>query len=138
MAPFTGGCHYAWDCKGHLSNCGKCPALYSSNPDDLTYKNFLYKKKYLDIIPINIIAASEWQYRQAKNSSLFRNKNIYKVLLSVNTLIFKPANKEELRLELSIPPQKKVVFFGSMGLKSKRKGMMYLIESLQILNKKIS
>jgi len=30
-APLTGACNYSWDCKGYMSGCGKCPALYSAN-----------------------------------------------------------------------------------------------------------
>jgi glycosyltransferase involved in cell wall biosynthesis len=37
---------------------------------------------------------------------------------------------------LGIPLDKKVVFFGSMGLTDLRKGMLYLIESLKILKEK--
>ena len=39
MAPFTGGCHYAWDCQGYQNNCGSCPGLFSSDPFDISFKN---------------------------------------------------------------------------------------------------
>jgi glycosyltransferase involved in cell wall biosynthesis len=133
MAPFTGGCHYAWDCKRYQNNCGSCPGLYSSDPFDITYENLIFKKKYISKTNIQIIAASEWQYRQAKNSSLFSNKPVHKILLSIDPSVFKPVNKEEARLKFSIPSDKKVVFFGSVGLSDQRKGMVYLIESLKIL-----
>lgn len=138
MAPFTGGCHYSWECKGFQNNCGNCPGLYSLDPFDLTYENLLFKRNYISKTNIQIIAASEWQYRQAKSSSLFRNKPIHKILLSIDPTVFKPINKEEIRLKFGIPSDKKVVFFGSMGLTDERKGMMYLIESLKILMEKIT
>jgi glycosyltransferase involved in cell wall biosynthesis len=133
MAPLTGGCHYAWDCKGYQSNCGKCPGLFSANPFDLSYKNLLYKRNYVSKTNIEILAASEWQYKQAKNSSLFSNKPVHKVLLSIDPAIFRPVNKVEVRLKLNIPLKKKILFFGSVGLTEKRKGMYYLIESLKVL-----
>jgi len=95
MAPFTGGCHYAWDCKRYQNNCGSCPGLYSSDPFDITYENLIFKKKYISKTNIQIIAASEWQYRQAKNSSLFSNKPVHKILLSIDPSVFKPVNKKK-------------------------------------------
>ena len=40
MAPLTGGCHYAWDCSGYTRNCGKCPALGSTDENDLSRRVF--------------------------------------------------------------------------------------------------
>jgi len=137
MAPFTGGCHYAWECRGYQNSCGKCPGLYSSDPFDLTYQNLLIKKAYLSKTNIQIITGSEWQFRQAKNSSLFRKKPVHKVLLSINPLVFKPESKKETRFKLDLPSGKKIIFFGSVGLTDLRKGMLYLIESLKILKEKI-
>ena len=133
MAPFTGGCHYSWECKGYQNKCGKCPGLYSLDPFDLTYENLSYKKEYISKTNIQIIAGSEWQYRQAKSSSLFRDKLIHKILLSIDPLVFKHWDKGKTRVKFGIPSVKKVVFFGSVGLSDQRKGMSYLIESLKIL-----
>ena len=138
MAPFTGGCHYAWDCTGYKNSCGNCPGLYSSDPFDISYKNFLYKKNYIDKTNIEIISASEWQYHQAKASSLFRNKTIHKILLSVDTKIFRFLDKKEVRSKLGIPTDKKVIFFGSVNMSHHRKGMYYLLEGLKILKEKLS
>ena len=137
MAPLTGGCHYAWDCKGYQNNCGNCPGIYSKDPFDVSYENLLYKKKYVDLTDIHLIAASEWQYRQAKVSTLFKDKPIHKILLSVNPEIFKPADKEALRLKLGIEPDRKVIFFGAIYLHIKRKGMSYLMESLKMLKERL-
>jgi glycosyltransferase involved in cell wall biosynthesis len=137
MAPLTGGCHYAWDCVGYQNKCGNCPGLFSSNPFDITFKNLEYKKKYIDRTNIQLIAASEWQYRQAKLSSLFKDKTIHKILLSVDSTLFKPVDKEKLREELGIPLTKKIIFFGSVYMNHKRKGMQYLLEGLKYLKELI-
>lgn len=138
MAPFTGACHYAWECEGYKNNCGNCPGLYSSDPFDLTFKNLVYKKFYIEKTNIQIIAGSEWQYRQARESSLFKNKAIHKILISVNPDIFKPINKQHIRREIGIPVNKKVIFFGAVGLNSARKGMKYLLASLRNLYDEIN
>ena len=137
MAPLTGGCHYAWECKGYQNLCGNCPGLFSTNPYDLSYENILFKKSYLSKTKIEILTASESQFEQAKNSSLFRKNIIHKILLSVDSNVFKPVDKESIRLKLNIPANKKILFFGSVGLTEKRKGMYYLIESLKLLKQKI-
>jgi glycosyltransferase involved in cell wall biosynthesis len=133
MAPFTGGCHYAWDCKRYQLNCGNCPGLYSSDSSDITYKNLNYKKKFLDLVDINVMALSEWQYTQAKMSTLFKSKTIHKILLPIDSSVFKPVDKVKLRMDLKINPDKKIIFFGAVSLTEKRKGMQYLIESLNRL-----
>ena len=130
MAPFTGGCHYAWDCKGYQNSCGSCPALYSSDPNDISHKNLIYKKTFLEQVDIQILAGSEWQYRQAGISTLFKNKQIHKLLIAIDPNIFKPSDKGTLRLNMKINAEKKVIFFGAVGLTEKRKGMNYLFESL--------
>jgi glycosyltransferase involved in cell wall biosynthesis len=137
MAPLAGGCHYAWDCVGYQNKCGNCPGLFSSNPFDITFRNLEYKKKYIDRTNIQLIAASEWQYRQAKLSSLFKDKTIHKILLSVDPNLFKPVEKEILRENLGIPLTKKVLFFGSVYMNHKRKGMQYLLEGLKYLKELI-
>jgi glycosyltransferase involved in cell wall biosynthesis len=136
MAPFTGGCHYAWDCTRYQKECGCCPGLYSSDEFDMSYKNLLFKKQYISKTEIEIISASEWQHRQARSSSLFAGKNIHKILLSVDHEIFKPVNKHEIRIKLGLPPDKKIIFFGSVYMGHRRKGMKYLLDSLKILKEK--
>jgi glycosyltransferase involved in cell wall biosynthesis len=133
MAPITGGCHYSWECMGYKGNCGECPGLFSSDPFDITYKNMLYKKHFIDKTNLQIIAASEWQYRQTINSSIFKDKLIHKILLSVDPNIFKPTDKAKERIKTGIPANKKVVFFGSIALTTIRKGMLYLLECFNIL-----
>ena len=133
MAPFTGGCHYAWDCKGYQNSCGNCPGLYSSDPYDISHKNLIYKKAFLDKVDIHILTGSEWQYKQTKMSTLFKNKQIHKILLPIDSFVFKPVDKEKLRKSMKITANKKIIFFGAVGLTEKRKGMHYLIESLNRL-----
>jgi glycosyltransferase involved in cell wall biosynthesis len=137
MAPLTGGCHYAWDCERYKKSCGNCPGLFSANPFDITFKNLNFKKNFIDRTNIQIIAGSEWQYRQAKESFLFRDKIIHKILISVDPTIFKPVDKLEIRRKMGIPTDKKVIFFGALGLNSARKGMKYLLESLTKLKEMI-
>lgn len=137
MAPFTGGCHYAWDCKGYQNKCGNCPGLYSSDPFDESNKNLSYKKKFLDQVDLQIIAGSEWQYKQARESTLFKKIKICKILTSCNNDVFRPLEKKISRDKYSLPIGCKVIFFGASSLDDERKGIRYLLEALLELKKLI-
>ncbi len=137
MAPFTGGCHYAWECLGYQKACGNCPGLNSTNPYDISNKNLIFKNKQFIKTHIEVIAASEWLYRQSKSSSLFKDKPIHKIFLPIDSEIFKPSEKKMARKKLKIETSKKTIFFGAVYLNHLRKGPKYLIESLAILKKMV-
>lgn len=133
-APMTGACHYSWDCKGYISGCGKCPALYSNKVNDQSSVNFKYKNKYLSKTDIEIIAATEFQMKQALASGLYGNKPIHKILLSIDPDVFSFVPKNQAKEKFSILSDKKVIFFGGTSINNNRKGMKFLIEALQILS----
>tara|TARA_B110000240_G_C13510913_1_gene459301 strand:- start:531 stop:1850 length:1320 start_codon:yes stop_codon:yes gene_type:complete len=137
MAAITGGCHYAWNCLGYTNKCGSCPGVYSDDKNDLTHQLWKEKKKYIESSNIIPVAGSEWQFNQLKNSSLFINKNKYKILLPIDDELFKPNSKTEARKKLGLPKDKKIIFFGAALLNQKRKGLKELIESLVILKSEI-
>jgi len=133
MAPFTGGCHYAWNCENYMNKCGKCPAYKTNNEIDQSTKNWEYKKQYIEKTNITAIAGSEWLYIQLKKSSLFKNKAKQKILLSIDSELFKPNEKNKAREYFNLPVDKKVIFFGAVSYGSKRKGYVELINALKVL-----
>lgn len=133
MAPLTGGCHYAWNCSGYINQCGNCPALYSNDPNDFSFQYLKFKSQYINDMDITVIAGTSWLENQAKQSTLFKNKKIVKMMLGVDTEIFKPQSKEIVRKNLNLPTNKKIIFFGAEYINEKRKGMSYLIEALKKL-----
>ena len=133
MAALTGGCHYGWDCDGYKNHCGKCPAIYSSNKNDVSYKNLEQKYHFLSRTHLIAIAPTEWLYRQTKESLLFRDKSVFKIMLAKPTNIFKPSDKQLTRKKLRVPFNKRVVFFGATTFDQKRKGLSYLLDALQKL-----
>lgn len=137
MAPMTGGCHYAWDCKGYTEKCGNCPAYYSNNEYDQSRKNWDFKHEYIEKTNIIPIAGTEWQYRQLQQSSLYQNKSKYKILLPIDEELFKPGNKMEARAHFNIPKNKKIIFFGAVSLSDKRKGVAQLMDALNLLKTKL-
>ncbi len=133
MAPFTGGCNYSFGCERFSDSCGKCPGLGARRATDLSSKLLEQKKKYIADIDISIISPTTTLTHQVSRSAVFRHKNINTVLLGIDSLLFKPGDKKVARQSLGLPLDKKIVFFGSQKLSSKRKGMQYLIESLKSL-----
>lgn len=137
MATYTGVCHYAWDCTEYTKQCGNCPALYSNNDNDQSYLNWKFKKYYADLTNIHVIVGADLQLRQVKSSSLFSQKPIHKIFLPTDSDIFKPVDKRALRQKMGLPMDKKIIFFGSMLLGERRKGMRCLLDSLKILKEQL-
>lgn len=136
MAPMTGGCHYAWNCKAYKKKCGECPALFSTYENDQTRKNWEFKNAYIKETDITVVAGTKWQYQQLDQGSLFRNKPKTKILLSVDGDVFKPGDPLQARNQLRLPNNKKIVFFGAVGLNNRRKGFLELIEAIKIFKEK--
>lgn len=134
MAELTGGCHYAWDCEGYIKSCGNCPGLYSDNPNDVTYHNLKFKKKFIDKSEIYPIAASEWQMQQLLKSTLYRDIKKHKILLPTDENIFFNNGRDESRIALGLPLDKKIIFFGAVSTVEKRKGAKELLAALNFLN----
>lgn len=137
MAPMTGGCHYAFDCERYFERCGKCPALNSNKDDDLSRKTWEFKKKYLDMTDLTVLAASDILSKQVSKSSLLCDKKIEKFLNSVNEQIFVPQDKFLIRDKMNLPCDRKIVFFGAASIKEKRKGFSYFKKALEILYKNL-
>lgn len=136
MAPMTGGCHYAWQCRGYLKRCGHCPAIRSRFYYDLSSINLFIKQKYLQRVHPVIIAPSNELYEQCKNSMLFKTNTIHKILLPLDLKEFYPGHKNELRKRHTIPLLKKVICFRSDIPNQRRKGFEYIVKSLSLLNKR--
>lgn len=137
MAAMTGGCHYAWDCEGYKNLCGRCPAIFSNDPEDITRENMLFKQKHLKNVDIAVLAATEWIHRQAVVSTFFKERKIERVMVPVDEEQFKPGDKSAACRRFGISPDKKVIFFGAQSFAQRRKGMRFLIEALHILRDQI-
>jgi glycosyltransferase involved in cell wall biosynthesis len=138
MVAFTGGCHYAWSCRGYVNSCGNCPALFSDDPFDQTNINWKYKKEIVEKSDFHLVAGSEWAYLQILNSSIFAFKQKHLINTPINEELFRPGNKLEIRKRLGIPLEKKIIFIAAVSFSEKRKGFSLLLEALKILSGKLS
>jgi len=119
MAPFTGGCHYFWNCLGYTQKCENCPAVLSGDTN-LPKLQFEIKNEIAKEIEINILASS------FTGLSLMKKSNIkyynYSVLpYAINTEVFNLSKKKNAN---SI----KKIFFNAQNVTDPRKGYNILVE----------
>lgn len=129
MWPITGGCHYSFDCRGYEKNCSHCPQMkalkfLASNQLKRKVKEWSgYENFYLS-------APSHWLCDCIKKSTLFRGNKVFCCPNVINTTIFKPQDKNEVRKKFGLPLNKKLILFSAMGVKNPYKGTEYLVEAL--------
>lgn len=131
MNPFTGGCHYAGDCRGFTRYCGACPQLGSSEEKDFSREIWLRKKAAYRELDITVVCPSRWLAGQAAQSTLFRKKPISVIPYSLPTDVFRPLNAGAVRQGLGLEPDAFVVLFGADALDTTRKGFAELLAALE-------
>ncbi len=136
--PVTGGCHYSFGCQRYTEKCGNCPLLTPSSSEDISRITWENKKSDLGGLPITFISPTSQVKKWIQSSSLFGNFPLQDISLAIDTDTFKPYDKQLAKEHFHISPDKKVLFFGAGLLTDMRKGMSYLIESLNKLASMIS
>lgn len=129
MWPFTGGCHYSFDCNEYERNCCKCPQLkiFRFLPSWQQEK----KKSMWHGFPNLVLSApSVWLTDCIKSSALFFNNKAYTIRNVIDTEVFKPLDKIVMREKYNLPLDKKLILFSAMGTHNPYKGTKYLVETL--------
>ncbi|MCU0431703.1 MAG: glycosyltransferase [Cytophagaceae bacterium] len=133
MWPFTGGCHYTGPCERVDKGCGQCYFLTNAHAEDYSSEQQKRKKiLYSNYRPV-FIACSHWLADAAKKSTVMQDCDIHVIPNAIDTSVFKPGDKQQLRHQLGWPVNKKLVLFSSARLDDPRKGVTLLLESLQHL-----
>lgn len=121
--PFTGICHYFYNCERYTMGCGCCPHLHSTNAKDLSAKVWQQKKQIYQGLNIHIVTPSRWLANAACKSSLFGQFPVSIIPNPIDTKYFSPGNKIKACIELNLNPLKKHILFGAMNaLNDTRKG----------------
>ncbi len=136
MWTFTGGCHYAGDCDHFLNHCGDCKFLRNPGKYDLSRKGWIKKQEvYQQNEKLVFVACSQWLANVAKTSSLLKNFRVEAIPNPINTELYKPLDKIAIRKKWNIVPDVKIILFGAANINDKRKGIIYLLEALEIIKK---
>ncbi|MEO1134748.1 MAG: glycosyltransferase, partial [Cyanobacteria bacterium J06639_1] len=134
MWPLTGGCLYAYDCDRWQRSCGACPQfgefpllwLHRDGSRGIrAIKNWTYGRSRL--YPVGV---SEW-ISQVSREGILGRFDIRTILNPVNTEVFHPIDKTEVKQKLGIPPAAKTIMFSlAANLLDKRKGVDVILEAL--------
>lgn len=132
MWPMTGGCHYAGDCIGYQSSCGKCPALRSPISWDLSRLNLLRKIKTFKGLHLTIVVGNKWLESCVKASSVFQGCRVEVIQNCLNLDKYRPLDKAFSRVSLGLPLDRKLILFSAHGAFSDgRKGGHLLVDALR-------
>jgi glycosyltransferase involved in cell wall biosynthesis len=134
MNPFTGGCHHADGCLKFETSCSHCPQLKNTIDENFSEILLDFKKASLNRIKteqLKITAPSQWLTSLSQKSSLFKRFRHYTIHNLADDQVFKFRSKEEARLKLNIPLEKKMVLFVAHNVSDKRKGIHFLIDALK-------
>lgn len=121
---YTGKCGYAYDCKKYISGCENCPAIKEypkSMIFDKTKQMYLKKKQLLEDMDIDIVTPSKWLADRVKLSFL-KDKNIQVIHNGINIDIFHPMDTVDLKQQLNISKDDKVVVAIAPDIMIERKG----------------
>jgi glycosyltransferase involved in cell wall biosynthesis len=135
MWPCTGICHHAWGCNGFMERCGICPFLMSTGKNDLSYR-VLQKKRFLSESTVQVVTVGSWLKDLASKSIITGKLNISVIPNAIDTSVFSPLNKQEMRNKYSFPQTKKIILMGAAKINDPIKGFEYLRESLLLLKKR--
>lgn len=131
MWAFTGGCHYAGDCRHYTESCGDCPQLSHPGRDDISARVSKQKRKAWARVPLTVVCPSRWLADCARQSAVLRDKRVEVIANPIDTGAFKPLERREARHAFNLPLDKKLVLFGAAdGTADPRKGFVYLREAL--------
>lgn len=135
--PFTGICHYFYQCTRYQMACGKCPALRSQEDNDLSHKVWKTKNRIYPYLNIHVVAPSWWLAESARKSTLFSRFPVTVIPHCIDTDLFSPGNRKEACHLLGLPPEKRYLLFGAMNaIQDKNKGFNYLDKAMEMLVKK--
>nr|WP_315234316.1 glycosyltransferase [uncultured Flavobacterium sp.] len=140
MNHFTGGCHFAWDCRGYIKGCDiNCPAIIGENEKELANNNFEVKLRNAKLGNFKIITGSGWTLQQAQESLIYKNQvEILNINSLIDTNILHNKNRAYAKDIFNLDDTKFYILMGCQYANDKRKGFEYLLEALTILYKNIT
>lgn len=140
MNHFTGGCHYAWDCKGYIEGCNvNCPAILNDQGMHLAKENFEIKLKNARNGNFKAIAMSLWTQNQIEKSKIYKDQiEKYNINSIIDLKVFNNCNRKIAKDIFGFDNSKFYILAGCQSSKDIRKGFSYFIESLKILENKLT
>lgn len=138
----TGGCHVFGSCNKYKNGCGNCPTLNSNKKNDLSSRNLLKKKLFLNKLNesnmIHLICLSNWLLESANKSITLPKINKSVIGNTIDTNVFINTEKNIARKKLKIKPNK-LIIFGALSPKTDwNKGFKFIVEAVKMLSSDIT
>ena len=132
--PATAICHYPERCERFKSQCKECRMLpHGGCFGDLAARVWKRKKNMLASRNISFVACSRWLCSEARQSALLSGQRIVSIPNPIDSKMFHPVDKQNARKKLLLPEDKQIILFVSQKVTDPRKGMDYLVKSLNKL-----
>lgn len=127
---YTGKCGYAYECTKWQTECHNCPMVKEYPKSillDRTKQMFQMKKELLSNLDMTIAVPSQWLADRVKLSFL-KDKPIKVIRNGIDTNIFHPVDASDLKRELKIPSEHKVILAAAPDIMSERKGGKWVLK----------
>ena len=134
MWAFTGGCHYSSDCVNFKKVCDDCFYLKDSSLSEKIQEEKLHGWSRDQF---KILTTSNWLAEEARSSRIFNKWEVNVLPTPIDTKVFYPLIKDELRIRYKLSVSDYYVLFGAVDLEDERKGFRLLLEAFNILNDRI-
>lgn len=132
--PYTGGCHYTWQCPQYLTHCGLCPQLHPVNQERLCPENFDNKMRAFAGKNIHVVGISNWLSQNAQASALLKHARSYTTIpLGIDIEAFSAQDRVQARQALNLPQDRFIICSGADDLGNRRKGAQQLYEAWQFV-----
>ena len=128
--PATAVCHYCRGCEQYQKECSQCPLLPG---DGLVKKIWKHKRQMLSGQRVTFVCCSEWLAGEAKKSALLEGQRIVSIPNAIDTRLYRPQDKMQVRSSLHLPTDRRLILFVSQRVTDPRKGIGYLVESINYL-----
>lgn len=132
MWAFTGGCHYSRGCENYLIHCQYCPYLAQPDEYDISFSQFEQKAAIYKTAKMALVSPSNWLNDLTKKAKLTKNLPALSIPNCLDTEIFKPKSKTEIRKVLNLPIDKNLILFAGANTQDPRKGFDYFKEAIRI------
>jgi glycosyltransferase involved in cell wall biosynthesis len=139
-APIVWTLHDMWPLLGtaHYEKFESEESVISSHGYfDLDEWMYSRKRKHWSHKNITFVGPSQWMSNQVKKSKIFNRSNTLSIMNAIDSELYKPHSKNEVRAILGLNADKKYILFGAMtGTSDPRKGFLYLKKALKKIQHK--
>ncbi|MFK7966609.1 MAG: glycosyltransferase [Burkholderiaceae bacterium] len=130
MWPFTGGCHYSFDCKKYQMSCSACPQLNSTSKYDLANATLRTKRRFYPP-HLQLVGVSDWVTQCARSSTLLKSFPIQTIYNGIELDEFQPVERGDAIRSLGLKPEPHYLLAIAQNFENRYKGFEELKQALR-------